>query len=243
MPHRDDLKLFSKLCCEFSAVCVFSKKCPHIPMKNVIRPMITRLYKGLLGWYRVSIILVCKFKGFTEVYLDLQRVSIISKEIKGIQRSYKEYKGFWLILGRFKGLTDPLQNVSISSRDIQSVDKVRNGFSEGFRLFAEDFDQFQWLSKISFEKKRFFLISHCITKRGKGYYKTRQLYWMIILLQNEAKVLTKQVSLGITKRANGYYKTRQVLQNEAKVLTKRGRYYKTQQSLQNAAVHPALILV
>ena len=77
MPHRDHLKLFSKLCCEFSAVCVFSKKCPHIPMKNVIRPMITRLYKGQLGWYRVSIILVCKFKGFTEVYLDLQRVSII----------------------------------------------------------------------------------------------------------------------------------------------------------------------
>ena len=151
MPHRDDLKLFSKLCCEFSAVCVFSKKCPHIPMNNVIRPMITRLYKGLLGWYRVSIILVCKFKGFTEVYLGLQRVSIISKEIKGIQRSYKEYKGFWLISGRFKGLTDPLQNVSISSREIQSVDKVRNGFSEGFRLFAEDFDQFQWLSKISFE--------------------------------------------------------------------------------------------
>ena len=66
---------------------------------------------------------------------------------------------------------------------------------------------------------------------------------MIILLQNDAKVLTKRVSFGITKRGNGYYKTRQVLQNEAKVLTKRGRYYKTQQSLQNAAVHPALILV
>ena len=53
---------------------------------------------------------------------------------------------------------------------------------------------------------------------------------MIILLQNEAKVLTKQVSFGITKRGNGYYKTRQVLQNAA-IITKRGSTPRTHISL------------
>ena len=44
---------------------------------------------------------------------------------------------------------------------------------------------------------------------------------MIILLQNEARVITKRGSFFITKRGKGYNKTRQVLQNAA-IITKRG---------------------
>ena len=75
-----------------------------------------------------------------------------------------------------------------------------------------------------------------ITKRGKFYFKTRQLFYYKTgqgLLQNAA---------GITKRGKGYYKTRQVLQNGARVITKRGRYYKTGQLLQNGAVQGGHIL-
>ena len=59
------------------------------------------------------------------------------------------------------------------------------------------------------------LDDHFITKRGKGSYKTRQLWYYKTrqwLLQNAA---------GITKRGKGSYKTRQVLQNAA-IITKRG---------------------
>ena len=59
------------------------------------------------------------------------------------------------------------------------------------------------------------LDDHFITKRGKGSYKTRQLWYYKTrqwLLQNAA---------GITKRGKGSYKTRQVLQNAASI-TKRG---------------------
>ena len=68
------------------------------------------------------------------------------------------------------------------------------------------------------------LDDHFITKRGKGSYKTRQLWYYKTrqwLLQNAA---------GITKRGKGSYKTRQVLQNAA-IITKRGSTPRTHISL------------
>ena len=63
-----------------------------------------------------------------------------------------------------------------------------------------------------------------ITKRGKVCYKIEQLfenYWMIFLLQNRARVITKRGSFFITKRGNGYNKMRQLL----RFITKWGKDY------------------
>ena len=50
-------------------------------------------------------------------------------------------------------------------------------------------------------------------------------------LQNVSERGLGRLKRFITKRGKGYNKTRQVLQNEAMVITKRGRYNKTRQGL------------
>ena len=87
-------------------------------------------------------------------------------------------------------------------------------YSDGKTKIFLDFELLQNAARV-ITKRGSLLDDHFITKRGKGYYKTRQLFYYKTgqgLLQNAA---------GITKRGKGYYKTRQVLQNAA-IITKRG---------------------
>ena len=135
---------------------------------------------------------------FPELYRGVQGVLGCIREIPEVQRG-------------FQGVSRGVQGCTGVFRVFQGVSRG----SEGFLHF------------LSRKKTKTFLLLTFIAKRGKGYCKTRQLYWMILLLENEAKVITKRVNSFIAKRGKGYCKTRQVLQNEAKVISKRGRYYKT----------------
>ena len=147
-----------------------------------------REFIPIIGWFNL----------FTMVIRVSQKVLISFREIQGV------CSGLERSIGAFR-----------VSRVFQGGYRVFQGGYRDLQGLTERFDHFHGVPSIYFETNlRFSFILHCITKRGKGYYKTRQLYWMIILLQNEAKVLTKRVSFGITKRGNGYYKTWQVLQNE-----------------------------
>ena len=130
------------------------------------------------------------------------------------------------------------QKVLIRFREIQGVcsglernigalrvSRVFQGGYRGLQGLTESFDHFHGVPSIYYFETNLGLFLYFTL-----YYKTRQQ-----LLQNAAALLDDTF---VTKRGKGCYKTRQVLQNEAKVLTKRGMYYKTRQVLQNAAVHP-----
>ena len=168
-----------------------------------------REFIPIIGWFNL----------FTMVIRVSQKVLISFREIQGV------CSGLERNIGAFR-----------VSRVFQGGYRVFQGGYRGLQGLTESFDHFHGVPSIYFETNlRLFLYftlyyktrqrllqnaaalldDHFITKRGKGSYKTRQLWYYKTrqwLLQNAA---------GITKRGKGSYKTRQVLQNAASI-TKRG---------------------
>ena len=104
-----------------------------------------------------------------------------------------------------QGVSRVVQRCSRCFRVYQGDSRGSKGFSGCFQRCTGVFRVFQGVSRgsegfLHFFVSKTFLLLTFIAKRGKGYCKTRQLYWMILVLENEAKVISKRVD---------YYKTQQ----------------------------------
>jgi hypothetical protein len=109
--------------------------------------------------------------------------------------------------GCFQVVYSVLTEVYMGFRVFQGVFRVYKDVYRGLQELTESSEFYR-------KKLRFYFLTF-ITKRGKGYCKTRAL-----LLHNEAKVITKR---------GRYYKTRQRLLQNAADISKRVNYCKMRQ--------------
>ena len=148
-----------------------------------------------------------------------QKVLISFREIQGVCSVLERNIGAFRVSRVFQGGYRVFQG---GYRDLQGLTERFDHFHGVPSIYFETnlglflyFTLYYKMRQRLLQNAAALLDDHFVTKRGKGSYKTRQLWYYKTrqrLLQNAA---------GITKRGKGSYKTRQVLQNAA-IITKRG---------------------